>query len=139
VSDWYGDFVRVACDDPQGAPLDVMFAMLAATGWEQRYDEAFTWGSRPTTDSYVPLAAYTANPVGQPRDVVVTRLSAGHYRVAFPGMGSGGGNVQVTAYGTQSGDCQVIVWGTSFADVQCVDVNGAPADRYFTIRYFKPF
>ena len=72
---------------------------------------------------------------------VISNIATGVYRVDFPGIGSPGGNVQVTAHGADNMRCKVSDWvnsGTTLqVTVRCFDGSGNPANSLFTAQYLR--
>lgn len=111
-----------------------------AYDWNGRRQGAygFVWANQPTAASYTPSTSYQSSSAGT--TATVRRSSTGAYQVTFPGLGGGGGDVQVSAYGSSDGFCQVGGWGGSpdlSVWVYCFSSSGARADRTFTVQYFR--
>jgi hypothetical protein len=68
----------------------------------------------------------------------ITKTATGRYTVRFPGLGTSGGNVQVTAY-RGNHHCKVVNWYSSGTDqivnVACFSPNGAAIDGLFTAMF----
>ncbi|MFI5937313.1 hypothetical protein [Actinoplanes sp. NPDC051494] len=98
---------------------------------------AYVWANQPTTGSYVPAAAYSANSTGGVN--TVSRLGTGRYIVRMPNLGTFGGVAHATAYGSTDATCQVNQWyvaGTRIdLYVQCNRGTGALLDNRFTASF----
>jgi hypothetical protein len=101
----------------------------------------WVWGNEPdATGTYTPDATYSSNSSGG--GITITPLGTGEYQVDFDGLYNSAhlNNVQVSAYET-SGYCTVMYWdaegGNNAAEmvVKCFDINGNPANSYFTLLY----
>ncbi len=99
----------------------------------------FVWANQSATASYAPSASYSFNSTGGAN--MISRSSAGVYRVSMPGLGQSNGNVQVVAYGATSNRCKVSSWiasgSTMDINVRCFTAAGAAADTMFVAQYYR--
>lgn len=97
----------------------------------------YVWANRPIASGYYsPPEAYQYNSTHAANKVI--RTGVGAYEVVLPGLGSTGGNVQVSGYGTDE-RCKVGSWNRSGADevvvVRCYSPAAVPADSRFTMSF----
>jgi hypothetical protein len=130
----------VSCYDASGNPANSYFTLL----YQERSGNignngkglAFVWANSPTSASYTPSGGYSYNSTGGTNNI--TRNGTGSYTVNLPGLTTGGGDVQVTAYDAVA-RCKAGSWGQSgsgtYVNVYCFDSTGAAADEYFDLAY----
>jgi hypothetical protein len=100
---------------------------------------AFLWANQPSNpDPYWPDFNFSANSTGGVN--VVDRTSLGAYTVTLPGLGGGGGHVQVVAQGTTSSGqrCKVTGWGGGTevtVNVICMTGQSTFVDSEFSLSY----
>ncbi len=129
--------VRVACSSGTVA-TDAMFDLLIATAGRSGKRFGFMRAENPTTASYTPSAAYSANSSGGANTVV--RDGTGDYRIRFGGLAKSAGlteTILISAYQGVDGDiCNIHYWTNAGNDlevnVRCYDNAGAAIDRMFT-------
>lgn len=104
--------------------------------------QAYLWANQASAgNTYSPPSLYSYNSSGATNQI--RRISTGRYQLILPGVGngSGGGNVQVTAYGDTTSRCKVGSWSgwtsTVYVDVRCFTRYGTPVDHRFTALFAK--
>jgi Zn-dependent metalloprotease len=131
-----GMIVNVRCFDAAGARADSLFT-ASFTKPVPTSQFAYVWANAPLSAAYIPSATYQFNSTGAVNSI--TRQALGKYQVRLPGLASGGGTVEVTAYGSDSESCRVTGWGllntAEVVDVACQTAAGAPADAMFTMSF----
>lgn len=140
VDGWDANSATVRCFDSSGGPADALYNVyyqkVLKTDWAPDYAFATAWDvSNPSYEMTNAIDAW--NPNGG--RILVTRRSAGRYRVEFEGFETipGGGNVQVSAVSTSGSYCNPDRWSTRFVDVECFDRFGAFADAAFNVFWLK--
>jgi len=130
------DFFRVACFDAAGNPKDTRYTASLVGGpfHASSFAAVFAW--QHTNPSYNPPWYNAGQDLSNP--ALVTRTGTGNYHVSFPnfsGVGTGGGNVQVTAElnegETEGHRCTVLNWASDSVNVRCFDPAGAQTDTPF--------
>jgi hypothetical protein len=89
-----------------------------------------------TPGLYAPNPRYSYNSRSYANQI--NNPATGHFRVWFPGLGGGDGNVQVVAYGAGPNRCQVENWSGMpdlRVDVSCHTPAGVPVNTRF-LAYF---
>jgi len=136
-----GGIQEVACYDATGNQKDSRF-VASITAGRNGDDEPYAtvMALEPSNPSYQPTGFYTAANLPVP----ITRTGVGQYTVQFPGfgaIGTGGGNVQITANRPFSAGanhrCVVVSWNSTDVFVRCFDPAGALADTAFSLVYHK--
>jgi hypothetical protein len=132
----------IACYDRAGALADRAFV---ASYQNERFvvagsravvaQDAYLWAGSPASAAYDTNPAFSWNPGGRPNRL--TRVGAGHYKAAFPGMPVEDLVAVVTPYGAGSERCQVdsIVGDAQGAVVvvRCTTAAGVAANSAFTL------
>ena len=140
VSSWAAGSANVKCYDTSGDPVDEEYTILFAKPEAGTRNISYAWASDPTnTDKYPASSFYAFS--GTDSTISVLRNSVGNYTVTFDGFGATGfnsGNVIVSSYFQDAERCNVGSWSGDNVVVRCWDVNGAPADSYFNIMYWRP-
>jgi len=128
--------IGIFCVDAAGNPADTRFSIS--------YSHSVSiLGTTPTrANAYVrhsfgdPLSFHAEgwwNTGGTP---TVSYLSAGRYRVTFPGLAIPYGYAQAGSRGDPSTYCTVAYWGSNSVTVNCYDnVTDAAADSDFTVAF----
>jgi hypothetical protein len=142
------DTVTVHCYDASGVKADQQFTLLVLlpdvhdspfVGVDLFLPYAFARTNQPSTPAYtVTTDVYNA---GSTDPIDVVRRGPGDYEVTwtnFGSVGTGGGNVQVSAFGPGNEQCYVQSWGNSTAFVRCFDPSGAPVDAEFNVLFWRP-
>jgi hypothetical protein len=82
-------------------------------------------------------AQYSYNSAGKAN--TVKKTGEGAYEVKLEGIGTAGGNAQVSAYGSSASHCKAVRWNTAGADllvqVACFNQTGAPTDSQFSLLF----
>ncbi|HET9141237.1 hypothetical protein [Actinophytocola sp.] len=112
---------------------------LFTTGYVWQHREPWTWPAA-VPYPFTPDQYWSYNSTGQANSI--TRTGRGVYTVQFPGLGSPGGNAQVTTYGTTPSFCKIAStrWASAGSllrlNVRCFDPGtGGPADGEFLASY----
>jgi hypothetical protein len=133
-------FVDVRCFGTDGLPADGNFVAhysRPAAGLSGAFGHVRATVRAPGPGGPVFAAGTSFNSMGLTN--TVTRLSAGSYRVEFPGLGVPGGTVEVNAVGPDPRVCTAPDWfptgTTEEVLVSCRDVSGAPADSLFGVTF----
>lgn len=130
-----------------GVRIEAIYSESATLQDLKRRYWGFAWANS-ATGTYTASSFYARNSSGDAFGAgvvnTVTHLSTGNYRVAFPNIGVGGGNVQVVAYGGGNERCKVNYWrsgwltsGALHAYVACHRPDGTPVDTRFLTSYVR--
>ncbi len=102
-------------------------------------NQAYVWGSNPTTAKYAAQKDYTHNPSGKP--VQIRRTGRGQYQVLFTKLSGARAGVQVTGYGPDASYCKASRWSDTAQGLQ-VNVScfksGAPIDATYNVFVHLP-
>lgn len=147
VGNWFpsgaDQLVNVRCYSTSGAAVDTRFTMTYArnmgiTGIPGQ-PSGYAWANQSTTASYTPSTSYKFNSSGGTN--TISRSGVGAYTLSIPGVGVGGGHVQVSAYGSGTAECKVASWfpsgGAQKVNVRCFSTTGAPVDSLYTVTFTK--
>lgn len=131
------ELVDVRCFSPGGVPANSRFTVL----FDRRNGTPAVGGAAAAVRATAAGGtAFSYSSTGGTNTVIA--VGGGEYKVTLPGVGVGPsltGGLQVSAYGTVPGRCKVAGWSTTPAGqevvVRCVDGNGNPGDRPWTLSY----
>lgn len=142
TSGWIGNgvdlFVGVRCFDPAGLPADTFYSASFQRRAPGNGPAAYVWANDATPAApYNPSAPYSFNSTGALNSIEQT--GTGQYTVTMPGLNTGGGHVQVTAYGSDPHTCKVVEWVpvglTEQVGVRCFDAAGILVDNQFVMQF----
>lgn len=135
VLDDVGMNLDVLCFDGAGAPVDSGYSAMYVIPTGDRTG-GYVWSSNDFAENPAIDPRFSYNSSGAENSI--TRNGVGDYTATFPGVGSEGGNFQVTGQGPAT-SCTMTNWALAGADmsvnIRCYGAGGQMVDSGFVATY----